>query len=126
MRQPWIMTCSDGSNAHPRKYGTYPKKIREYVLEKQVLSLEEMIRKSSSLPAQIFGIPQRGTLKEGYFADLIIFKVEEIKDNATFEQPDLLAEGMHYVIVNGKIVIEEGEFTGKLAGIVVKRAQKIE
>lgn len=122
MAQPWVMTSSDGTAAHPRKYGSFPKKIREYVLEKKVLSLEEMIRKSTSLTAQTFGIDRRGIIKEGYFADLIIFKPEEIKDEATFEKPSKLAIGMHYVIVNGQIAIHKGIYIGALAGRTIKRA----
>jgi len=116
MKQSWVMTSSDGSTGHPRKYGSFPKKIREYVLEKGVLSLEEMVLKSSSLPASTFQIPQRGVIQEGYYADLILFKPEEVRDEANFQEPEKLAKGMHYVIVNGKIVVEAGEYRGTLAG----------
>ena len=116
MRQPWVMTGSDGSGGHPRKYGTYAKKIREYVLQKNILTLEEMIERSTSLPARTFGIPKRGEIKVGYYADLILFKPEEIADRATFEDPTALAVGMTYVLVNGQIAIDRGTFTGTLAG----------
>ena len=79
MRQPWVMTGSDGSNGHPRKYGTFAKKIKEYVLEKEILTLAQFIRKSSSLTAKTHKIAKRGILKKGYFADIIIFKPEEVK-----------------------------------------------
>lgn len=126
MARSWVMTGSDGTNAHPRKYGTFPKKIREYVLEKGVLELPEMIRKSTSLPAEIFGIPNRGKLKEGFFADLIVFKPEDVKDNSTYENPAELAEGMEYVIVNGKFAIKNGEFTGYLAGQTIRKMESKE
>ena len=121
MKQDWIMTCSDGTNAHPRKYGTFPKKIREYVLEKKTLSLEEMIRKSTSLTASTFGIQKRGEIKAGYYADILIFKPEELKDNATFEIPNQLSEGMKWIIINGKLVVENGIYNKKLVGRSIRR-----
>lgn len=116
MQQPWVMTSSDGSTGHPRKFGSFPKKIREYVLEKEYLTLPEMIRKSTSLPAETFQIKERGKIAIGYFADLILFKPEEIQDQATYQQPAVLAKGMDYVIVNGKIVVEAGKYRKILAG----------
>lgn len=121
MLAPWVMTSSDGSSGHPRKYGSYPKKIREYVQEKNYLDLGEMIRKSTSLPAKTFNIKDRGEIKEGYFADLLLFKVGEIQDAATYQNPAVLAEGMYYVIVNGKLVVEKGEFKEVLAGKALRR-----
>lgn len=116
MKQPWCMTSSDGSTGHPRKYGSFPRKIRLYVQEKGVLSLEEMIHKSSGLTAKTFGLDKRGILAPGNYADLIVFKPKEVQDQATYEMPQELASGMHYVIVNGKVAIAKGEFTGTLAG----------
>ncbi len=116
MKTSWVMTSSDGSSGHPRKFGSFPKKIREYVREKNYLSLEEMVRKSTSFPAETFNITQRGKIEVGYFADIIVFKPEEVLDKATYQEPKKLAEGMHYVLVNGKIVVEQGEFKGTLAG----------
>jgi len=121
MQQDWVMTSSDGTNAHPRKYGSFPKKIREYVFEKKVLSLEEMIRRSTSLTAETFGVRDRGKILEGYKADIIVFKPEEVKDNADFIQPDLLAEGMYWIVLNGALVVEKGAYQGQLAGQVVRR-----
>ncbi|MEO1215715.1 MAG: amidohydrolase family protein [Bacteroidota bacterium] len=116
MQQDWVMTSSDGSNGHPRKFASYPKKIREFVKEKSVISLEEMIRKSTSLPAQIFQIKDRGQIKEGYFADLILFKLDEIQDKATYAKPEILSEGIWTLIINGEIAIEKGKYTNVLAG----------
>ena len=73
MKQPWVMTCSDGSEGHPRKYGTFPRKIHEYVYEKHVLSLEAAVRSSTSLPAETLQIKDRGLLKRGYYADVLVF-----------------------------------------------------
>ena len=121
MQQDWVMTCSDGTNAHPRKYGSFPKKIREYVLEKKTLSLTEMIRKSAGLTAEVFGIPKRGKLTQGYFADILVFKPERIKDNATFESPAEYAEGIDWILLNGAVVVEKGQFNEVLKGRVVRR-----
>jgi len=123
MKQTWVMTGSDGSNGHPRKYGTFPKKIKEYVLEKEILTLVEFIQRSTSLTAESHKIAKRGSLVKGYFADIIVFKPEEIKDNATFKEPRKLAEGMHYVLVNGKIAIANGNYTDLKAGIPIRRGE---
>ncbi|MBO0798861.1 MAG: D-aminoacylase [Blastocatellia bacterium] len=116
MRQPWVMTGSDGSTGHPRKYGNYPRKIREYVINRQVISLPRMIEASSSQVARTFKLRDRGQLSEGYYADVIVFDEKTIADRATYEQPEQLASGMRYVIVNGKLAIDEGKYTGALAG----------
>lgn len=121
MQQDWVMTCSDGTNGHPRKYGTYPKKLREYVFEKKVLSLEEMVYKSTSFPAKVYGIARRGQITTGYFADLILFKPREVIDRATFKEPAQYAEGIHWMLVNGQLTLEEGEWTGAYAGSAIRR-----
>jgi N-acyl-D-amino-acid deacylase len=87
MRQPWVMTCSDGSDGHPRKYGTFPRKLRDYVFDKPVISLPFAIRSSTSLPAQTLGLKDRGLLKPGYFADVLVFDPATIRDLATYESP---------------------------------------
>lgn len=121
MEQPWVMTSSDGGAGHPRKYGSFPRKIKTFVLEKQAISLGEMIHRSTLLTAQTFGIPRRGRLAPGFFADLIVFRPEEVRDVADFENPFEYATGMHYVIVNGQVAIGKGQYTGKLAGRAVRR-----
>jgi N-acyl-D-amino-acid deacylase len=120
MSQPWVMTSSDGSNGHPRKYGSFSKKIKEYVQEKKILTIEQMIHQSSGLTAQTFNLTKRGILKKGNYADLIVFNVEEIRDLANFERPTAFSEGMQFVIVNGQIAIEQGLFTGVLGGRALK------
>ncbi len=116
------MASSDGGAGHPRKYGSFPRKIKTYVLEKQALSLEEMICRSTLLTAQVFGIPRRGRLAPGFFADLLVFRPEEVRDKADYDSPFEYAEGMRFVIVNGKVAVEEGRYTGRMAGRVVRRA----
>jgi N-acyl-D-aspartate/D-glutamate deacylase/dipeptidyl aminopeptidase/acylaminoacyl peptidase len=116
MRQPWVMTGSDGSGGHPRKYGTYPRKLREYVFNRQVITLPVAIRASSALVAEAFRIPERGRIAAGHFADVIVFDEQTIADRATYEQPELLAVGMKYVIVNGRLAVDNGQYNGTLAG----------
>jgi N-acyl-D-aspartate/D-glutamate deacylase len=121
MRQPWVMTCSDGGSPHPRKFASYPTKIVKYVQERGVLSLAQMIHRSSGMVADVFGIPKRGYIRPGYFADLILFKPDELQVHSTFAEPVQLSTGMHSVLVNGVFAIEEGEYTGALAGRGVRR-----
>ena len=121
MKQDWVMTGSDGSPGHPRKFGTFPRKIREYVLKRKVVTLTFAIRSSSALAAEALGIKERGALRVGYFADVIVFDERTIGDQATYEKPELLATGMRYVIVNGKIVVENGKYNGALAGRALRK-----
>jgi N-acyl-D-amino-acid deacylase len=121
MVQPWVATCSDGSDGHPRKYGTFPRKLREYVYKRHLLTLEQAVHVSSGLTAQILHLDSRGTLGEGKFADVIVFDPATVADRSTYEEPRLLATGMRYVLVNGKLAIDQGEYTGALPGKVLKR-----
>lgn len=116
MVQPFMMTCSDGSDGHPRKYGTFPRKLRQYVYDRHVLSLPQAIRASSSLTASTLGLAGRGSIGVGKYADVIVFDPATIADRATYEQPTLLATGMRYVLVNGKLAVDGGRYTGALAG----------
>ena len=122
MKQKFMMTCSDGSTGHPRKYGTFPRKLREYVYKRKLISLAFAVRNSSALTAETFRIPERGLIREGYFADVIVFDEKTIADRATYEQPELLAVGMKFVIVNGKIAVEKGVYTGVLAGQALRKS----
>jgi len=122
MRQDWVMTGSDGSDGHPRKYGTFPRKIREYVLNQKIISMNLAVHLSSALTAETFRISERGRLTPGYYADVIVFDEKTIADKSTYEQPQMLAAGMKYVIVNGKVAVDDGKFTGALAGRPVKRS----
>lgn len=116
MRQPFVFTGSDGSDGHPRKYGTYPKKLREYVLGKHVLSLETFVARSSRDVAAALGIPERGMLAVGQFADLVVFAPEAVRERSTYEAPTELATGMSYVLVNGTVAVDGGRLTDALAG----------
>lgn len=120
MRQPWVMTCSDGSPGHPRKYGTFPRKLRMYVFEKHVITLPFAIRSSTSLPAQTLGLKDRGLLKPGYFADVLVFDPKTINERGTYQSPRVLATGVRYLTVNGKLAIDNGTLTTTLAGRALK------
>ena len=127
--KPWVATASDagialpsdGANVHARYYGTFPRKIRHYALDRGVLSLEDAIRSMTTLPAQIMGLRDRGTLREGVWADVVVFDPVRIRDAATFFQPHQYTEGVDYVLVNGEFVVDSGRITGKLAGKVLTR-----
>jgi N-acyl-D-aspartate/D-glutamate deacylase len=116
MQDPWVMTSSDGSGGHPRLYGTYPRKIRRYVLDKPVITMERMIRSASGQVAEVYGIPERGVLAVGRFADLIAFDPGTIREEATYLEPEKLSVGMRWVFVNGRAAVEDGTPTGALAG----------
>jgi N-acyl-D-aspartate/D-glutamate deacylase len=120
MKQDFISTDSDGSDGHPRKYGAFAKFIHEYVMQKHVMSLERGIERSSGRSAKMLGFKGRGELKPGYFADVIVFDPNTFQDRSTYEQPTLLATGMKYVLVNGVAAIDNGSYTGALAGRVLK------
>ncbi|HEX6315392.1 MAG TPA: amidohydrolase family protein [Gemmatimonadaceae bacterium] len=116
MKDPWVMTSSDGSGGHPRLYGTYPRKIRRYVLDKPVITMERMMQASSQQVAEVYGIRERGALKAGFFADVIVFDPRTIREMATYEQPEALSAGMKWVLVNGQVAVDDGKPTGTLAG----------
>jgi N-acyl-D-amino-acid deacylase len=131
LRQPWVSidndsqgTAPDGllgrEHPHPRAYGTFPRILRKYVREEKLLTLEEAIRKFSALPAQKMRLADRGVLKQGLWADIVVFDPDTIRDRATFENPNQLSEGMQYVLVNGVPVIAGGKMTNALPGRVVR------
>src|SRR5947207_12049482 len=123
MKEKFVMTCSDGSTGHPRKYGTFPKKLHQYVFQDKVISLPFAVRNSSALTAETFRIPERGLMREGYFADVIVFDPNTVSDRSTYEQPELLAAGMKFVIVNGKIAVEDAKYTGALSGRALRKVR---
>ncbi len=106
---------------HPRHYGTYPKILGKYVRDEKVLRLEEAIRKMTSFPAQRFGMNNRGLLKPGMWADISIFNIDEVSEKATYQNPHQFPSGYHYVIVNGKLAIDEGIYTGILSGKTLRK-----
>ena len=132
IRQPWVSICNDSQGSaldgvlgkehpHPRAFGTFPRILRKYVREEKLLTLEDAIRKFTSLPAQRMRFADRGVLKAGMWADVVVFDPETVRDLATFDQPNQLSEGMRFVLVNGVPVIEEGKMTKALPGKVLTR-----
>lgn len=126
MKYPFNMFASDASirvlNAgmpHPRGYGTNARVLGKYVREEKVISLEEAIRRMTSLPAQKFQLKDRGLLKEGMAADIVIFDEMEVKDIATFEKPHAYSRGFHFIIVNGILTVENEKHLGVRAGIAL-------
>ncbi|MCK4430852.1 MAG: amidohydrolase family protein [Candidatus Aminicenantes bacterium] len=130
LKHPLVMLCSDGSALapygildkgipHPRNYGAFPRFLRLYVREKKLLSLPEAIKKMTSMPAAKMGLKKRGCIKEGNYADIVIFDFSEISDKATYTESKQHPEDIDYVIVNGKVIIVHGTHTGKLPGRVL-------
>jgi dihydroorotase/N-acyl-D-amino-acid deacylase len=132
LRQPWVSICNDSQGSaldgvlgrehpHPRAFGTFPRILRKYVREEKLLTLEDAIRKFTSLPAGRMRFADRGVLKAGMWADVVVFDPATVRDLATFDQPNRLSEGMRFVLVNGVPVIEEGKMTNALPGKVLTR-----
>ena len=121
MQCDFVATGSDGPVPHPRTYGTFPRKIRRYVVEEKVLSLEKAVRQSSGLVADIFGLSHRGYLRTGCHADVVVFDPEKFVDHATFTDYTRPATGVRYLFVNGQLTVEDSETTGLLAGRVLQR-----
>jgi N-acyl-D-amino-acid deacylase len=128
-KQPWVATSTDGGIAlpdqgpatHARFYGSFTRKIRHYALDRGVISLEAAIRSSTSLPAQIMRLKDRGLVREGMSADLVVFDVSTIRDKATFFEPHQHSEGIDYVFINGVAVVDGGKLTQALPGKVITR-----
>ena len=131
LQQPWVAidndsegTSPDGilgqAHPHPRAYGTFPRILAKYVREEKALTLEDAIRKFSALPAQRLRLTDRGVLKAGMWADVVVFDPATVHDRATFDNPNQLSEGMDYVLVNGVPVIDGGKMTGALPGKVLR------
>ena len=128
MRQPYTMTSSDGGlvamnegKPHPRNYGAFARKLAVYVRERGTIPLESAIRSMTSLPAAVFGITDRGVIREGAFADLAVFDPAKVRDRATYADPHQLADGMSYVFVNGVAVVNDGTFTNATPGRVLRK-----
>ncbi len=130
--QPWCSVGSDGSafatsgplrrgHPHPRNFGSFPRVLGEYVRERKLLRLEDAVRKMTSLNAAKIGIRDRGVIAPGYFADLTVFDPDKVKDRATYLDPFQYNEGIAYVIVNGKVVLDRGKHTGARPGRALRR-----
>jgi len=131
LQQPWVSIDNDSegtspegllgqAHPHPRAYGTFPRVLSKYVRQDKTLTLEDAIRKFSALPAQRMRLTDRGVLKAGMWADVVIFDPAAVRDRATFDNPNQLSEGMEYVLVNGVPVIDQGKMTGTLPGKVLR------
>jgi len=132
LRQPWVSICNDSQGSaldgvlgkehpHPRAFGTFPRILRKYVREEKLLTLEDAVRKFSALSAQKMRLADRGVLKAGMWADVVVFDPATVRDVATFDKPNQLSEGMRFVLVNGVPVIEDGKMTNALPGKVLTR-----
>lgn len=124
----WMMTCTDGlsvrfgeGKVHPRSYGAFPKKLREMVLDQERLSLPFVLRGMSGLAASFIGLPDRGYIKQGFWADLVLIDPLQLRDTASYEAPHAYATGMVHVLVNGEFAIRDGKATGQLAGQPIPR-----
>ena len=124
-RQPWVMVASDGQagGRHPRGAGTFTRVLGRFVRERQWLTLEEAVRKMTSSPASRLGLYDRGLIREGMKADLVIFDPKRVIDRSTFKEPLLLSEGIERVFVNGEPVFEKGVTTGRFPGVVIRKGQ---
>jgi dihydroorotase/N-acyl-D-amino-acid deacylase len=131
LQQPWVSIDNDSegtspqgilgqAHPHPRAYGTFPRILSKYVREEKALALEDAIRKFSALPAERMRLTDRGVLKQGMWADVVVFDPATVRDRATFDHPNQLSQGMEYVLVNGVPVIDQGQMTGKLPGKVLR------
>jgi len=116
----WVTAPRIGGKPHPRAYGTFPRVLGRYVRERKILTLEEAIRKMTSLPAGKLGLQDRGLIREGFWADIVIFDPREISDKSSYQDPHQYPVGIPYVLVNGQVVVEEGKHTGALPGKVVR------
>ena len=123
MRQPWVVTASDGSLGHPRMFATYPEKYRTYVVERGTIDLARFIRQSTGQVADIYKVEERGYLKPGYFADVLVLDPERYAPRATYLSPRELSEGVTALFVNGRLAVDNGAVTGEAAGRVLLRSR---
>jgi N-acyl-D-aspartate/D-glutamate deacylase len=131
MNEPYVATASDGAAMlpddtvpHPRSYGTFPRKIGRFAIEEKLLPLPQAIRSASGLPADILQLPDRGYIRVGYFADLVVFDPGTFRDKATYDRPHQYATGVRFLFVNGRPAIDAGRVTDDLAGRVLRHQEK--
>jgi N-acyl-D-amino-acid deacylase len=133
MRVPWVSIGSDGSalnldypgKPHPRSFGTNPRVLGKYTREEKTLTLEDAVRKMTSLPAQVLGLKDRGIIREGCWADLVVFDPDAVADTATYEKPKQYPKGIDYVLVNGALVVDEGRHTSARPGKIIYGPGKV-
>jgi N-acyl-D-aspartate/D-glutamate deacylase len=131
MTLPWVATASDGAarkqdpneHQHPRNFGTFPRKIGYYAMQNKVLSLQQAIRSATGLPADTFGIPERGYLRPGYVADIVVFDPAQYRDQATFAEPQRYATGVRYVFLAGQAAVDAGRPSAKLYGRALRHRE---
>ena len=116
MREPWVATSSDGTDGHPRKYGSFPRKYDTYVRKRGTLSLTDFVRASSGLPAAILGLNDRGTLLHGHIADVLVFDPDRYREEAGFSNWNMLSRGVEYLVINGDFAVRDGEVTKQRLG----------
>jgi N-acyl-D-aspartate/D-glutamate deacylase len=121
MKQPWVVTSSDGSDGHPRQYATFPTKYAQYVQANKVITREQFIRSSTGLTADMFKLARRGYLRQGYFADVVVFDPQRYAPKADYLHPRVLSEGVDALFVNGQPVLQAGKLTGQAPGRVLLR-----
>lgn len=119
----WLTNVEAEEKPHPRSYGSFPRVLSKYVREDKLLTLEEAVRKMTSMPASVVGLQDRGILREGLAADVVVFDPVTIRDTATFLDPKRYPEGIHYVVVNGAIVVDHGHHTGCLSGKILRKGR---
>lgn len=122
MRQPWVMTGSDASPGHPRVFGSFARKYAVYVREQHLLTLQQFVERSATLTATTFGLADRGVLRAGAYADVVVFDPGRYAARATYQQPNIPAVGVRTVLVNGVIAVDRGVLTGKAGGRALRHA----
>ena len=128
MKQPWTMTCTDGGlvefgtgSEHPRAYGAFPRKLRRYALDQNVITIEQAVHSSSGMPAAVFGIKDRGEVRTGAYADVLVWDPKTITDVATYEEPHAYSKGMDFVFVNGRAAVVDGKVVEGRYGRILLR-----
>ena len=131
MTLPWVATASDGgvkiadgTNPHPRSFGTFPRRIGRYAIEEGVIPVEQAIRSATGLPADILGLTDRGHLKPGIYADIVVFDPKTFRDHATFQSPFEVSTGVRFVLVNGELAIDDGHLANTAAGRPLRKPSK--
>lgn len=123
MRQPWTVTSSDGTNGHPRKFGSFPKKYQDFVVAKKLLDIRAFVHRSTGLAANIFKLCDRGVIKAGKIADIVIWHPDQFRSLASYEKPEETAQGVVHLLVNGQLAIYASQLTNNASGQILRRGQ---
>ena len=119
MRQPWVLTASDGGDGHPRQYATFPEKYARFVIDEGAIDLQSFIHRSTGLTADTFGLEERGYLRAGYLADVVVLDPDHYAPAATYVEPAVLSRGVEYLLVNGIAMVDQGQAADALPGRVL-------